>query len=258
MKRLTIGLTATAIITLGVFAFSGCEKDEVSQNEFTKQTTEQNICLATVEENYDIPLLVTLPEFDSYAHLVSNMLGGFVYNVETNAPFSTQINTLCQVIMETTNPDVINNNYSNLVQMVFPTDYLNVTTNNGVIYYSVHTDSLNSLNVSYQNLISSIDSIYPGFLGIPEETKQQILAQMFVKRFFEDENNIGGPLEDERDRKLAHALKKYLGTFEQWPIPFLFAWQTHLYCEEVNMIWREYWEKGGQESAGKSYRICNC
>ena len=30
MKRLTIGLTATAIITLGVFAFSGCEKEETT------------------------------------------------------------------------------------------------------------------------------------------------------------------------------------------------------------------------------------
>ena len=30
MKRLTRGLTATAIITLGVFAFSGCEKEETT------------------------------------------------------------------------------------------------------------------------------------------------------------------------------------------------------------------------------------
>lgn len=30
MKRLTIGLTATAIITLGVFAFIACEKEEVA------------------------------------------------------------------------------------------------------------------------------------------------------------------------------------------------------------------------------------
>ena len=33
MKRLTIGLTATVIITLGVFAFSGCEKEDMSQND---------------------------------------------------------------------------------------------------------------------------------------------------------------------------------------------------------------------------------
>lgn len=33
MKRLTIGLTATAIITLGVFAFVACEKEEMPQNK---------------------------------------------------------------------------------------------------------------------------------------------------------------------------------------------------------------------------------
>lgn len=39
MKRLTIGLTATAIITLGVFAFSGCEKEDniVSQQSVIQQ-----------------------------------------------------------------------------------------------------------------------------------------------------------------------------------------------------------------------------
>lgn len=33
MKRLTIGLMATAIVTLGVFAFSGCEKEKLNPTE---------------------------------------------------------------------------------------------------------------------------------------------------------------------------------------------------------------------------------
>ena len=36
MKRLTLGLTATAIITLGVFAFTGCEKEEVADFKIIK------------------------------------------------------------------------------------------------------------------------------------------------------------------------------------------------------------------------------
>ena len=162
--------------------------------------------------------------------------------------------------METSDSDVINSNYSNLVHMVFPTEYLDVTNNDGVISYSVNTNSLNSLNDSYQNLISSINNIYPGFYDIPEEIKQQILAQMFMKRFFEDENNIGGHLEKERDEKIASALIAY--TFEMSLCftlpeltPIIFSLATAHLCMQIDLAWKEYYQKGGKEKK-KICKIC--
>lgn len=48
MKRLTIGLAATAIITLGVFAFVACEKEGESKNNPTK---EYSIIKSTINFN---------------------------------------------------------------------------------------------------------------------------------------------------------------------------------------------------------------
>ena len=257
MKKLVLGLTATAVLTFGIFTFMGCEKEEISQTELTKQTTGQNICLATVAADYDISYLVTIPEFDRFAHHFSNMLGSFSYNIESNDTFNTQIINLCQNIMESSDPDVISSNYSEMVQMIFPTEYLNVVTNNnGQISFTINTDSLNE---TYQNLIVSINNIYPGFYDIPEEIKQQILAKMIEKRFFEG-NSINGPLEKERDEKIASALLAY--TFEMATCiglpeltPIIFSLATLHLCLQIDLAWKEYYQKGGKEKK-KLCKIC--
>ncbi|MBP5450709.1 MAG: hypothetical protein J6Y16_00570 [Treponema sp.] len=257
MKTLFSGLTATMVITFCIFTFTGCEKEEMSQNELRKQTEELNICLATSVDDYDISVLTALPEFDVYARHISNMFGGFTYNVESNDSFNIHVNNLCQNISGSSDPDEIITNYSDLVQMIFPTEYLyEVTNNNEQISYCINADSL---ALSYQNLISSINTIYPGFYEVSDEVKQQVLAKMIVERFFEG-NGVGGPLEEKRDHDLAVALVEYsasiVASLTSPFFPLLFAAATYVYCSQVQSIWREYYANGGTEPKGTSCKIC--
>ena len=257
MKKYSLGLTATMVITFCIFTFTGCEKEEMSQNELRKQTEELNICLATSVDDYDISVLTALPEFDVYARHISNMFGGFTYNVESNDSFNIHVDNLCQNISESSDPDEISTNYSDLVQMIFPTEYLNVVTNNNEqISYCINADSL---ALSYQNLISSINTIYPGFYEVSDEVKQQVMAKMIVEKFFEG-NSVGGPLEDKRDNDLATALIAYtaaiLASITSPLFPFIFAASTTVYCRQVQSIWREYYANGGTEPKGTSCKIC--
>lgn len=109
MKRLTLGLTATAIITLWVFTFSGCEKgDLVKQNtnntniikaessktdsiwiEF-EMTLRPHVTLAVAHKenasSYSFPqnIVVEFPDSCNYASNINELfdLNGMVFTIE--------------------------------------------------------------------------------------------------------------------------------------------------------------------------------
>ena len=219
MKRLTIGLTATAIITLGVFAFSGCEKEEskvqsnycescskasmygnldsalyiesqyFSQNynidlqTFSNDPNLQQIILEINEITSDICTLFS--ESDSI-ELHQHMQ--FIHDAQQQLAISATNGDTCAMLAAA--KDVFDITLATKPKEPF--EFQNHSYLLPLEYTSQHSAQIQSL---FQNLQNS----YPAILAMPTEDYIRLVSAAFIQSEVDGNNGLCYAMQDPKD-----------------------------------------------------------
>ncbi len=208
MKRLTIGLTATAIITLGVFAFTGCEKEESKvQSNYCESCSKASFNLEEelnelsnyFMNNYgiDIHILASNSNFQELITETNNLISDMIDTV--SAMSENELENAVQFLNEKRNQFVTAKNDEDTLTMLSIAESLKpyvcgnkpsetFTFQNQT--FSFPTSHFTAYSQQAHNLLENLKQEFPTIAGMDEQDLAKLLEAGFNASLLDENNGL--------------------------------------------------------------------